>query len=458
MRFLEEAFARQTRDAGDRLAVWSRGEGLRRTFAELDEKAAWLAPHFGSSQLGLIALALPNGLAFIESALALFRCGRPFLLLSSGSCPDETIGLARRLGASEVLLAAAATDQDQKLADGLFRHRIVAARETLLPPATALIKLTSGSTGEPKGACFRPEALAHGIGQIASGMEIKPEDRVLLSIPLNHSYGFDNGVLSLIALGTPLILESNFFPQALLRAWRESEATFVPLVPPLVRSLGVATWPVLPQPWRAICAGGVLLPEVADDFRRASGKSVHNFFGSTETGGISFENDPDDPAARATVGRPLPGVELTIAADGALTVASRANLHGFVGEDACAEVREVKTGDLATFTPEGRLRLIGRSSDFLNIGGRKIAAAQIETELRRLDGVVDAVALGLPDQARGDRVVAFLVTQRWPIDVSPLPPILQPRELHRLDALPLTDRGKLDRSRLRSLILGPPDS
>jgi long-chain acyl-CoA synthetase len=78
--------------------------------------------------------------------------------------------------------------------------------------------------------------------------------------------------------------------------------------------------------------------------------------------------------------------------------------------------------------------------------------------LRRLDGVADAAVLGLPDQARGDRVAAFLVANCWPIDVSSLPPILQPRELYRLDVLPLTDRGKLDRGRLRALILQPAES
>ena len=117
--------------------------------------------------------------------------------------------------------------------------------------------------------------------------------------------------------------------------------------------------------------------------------------------------------------------------------------------------RAVVTGDLARFTPDGRLRLIGRTADLLNVGGRKVAAVAVEEALRGLSGVADAAVVGVPDPMRGDRTVAFLVTDRWPIELGCLPGRLRPRELRRVERLPHNGRGKLDRAELRRSAVEP---
>jgi len=444
-----ESFKRWAVDRRDQEALWSRGEGLRLGFGELHERVtAWRRLLAGEPRRP-VAVATGNCAAFCELFLALRSLAVPMVSMDGGLPYAEQLDLCRRLGIATLIHGGGA---GEPLAAGgvrITRLRIAADRITVAPPETALIKLTSGSTGEPAGACFRDDSLAVGIRQIGQGMELSERDRVLIAIPLSHSYGFDNGVLSLAVLGTPLVLEPGFFPGSLLRALAEGEITFLPLVPPLVRSLGQSPWPEDLALRKVICAGGALVPEFAEQFRAASGRPIHNFYGSTETGGICFEDRPWEGEAAGTVGRPLPGVAVTLDEAGRVEVDSKANLIGYFGRDREAAVRRVITGDTAEWTPEGRLRLTGRTADVLNIGGRKVPAVRVEEALRQLPGVSDAAVVGVEDAVRGDRTVAFVVAERWPVDTSSLAARLTPREVRPIDALPHTERGKLDRGRLR---------
>lgn len=459
-----ESLGRHLRDRGDQLALWSRAEDVRLRFGELASWSEELARLIGHEDGAPVGVATGNCAAFCALFLALRRLGLAFVGIDGSLSCEQKLELCRRLGIGRLIHrhGEAPAGDRRELGHGLHLEDLAGER-VMPPPGTALIKLTSGSTGDPLGACFDDESLLAGIHQIGAGMEIAASDRVLMAIPLSHSYGFDNGVLSLCALGTPLVLEPSYYPAALLRALQESEATFLPLVPPLVR--GVAQPPAAATGAgffadlalrRVICAGGNLLPEAAALFLATTGRPVHNFFGSTETGGITFERDPLAPEALGTVGHPLPGVSIEIDPEGRVQVSSAANTLGHFGPGAAVpgagqRGRAVATGDLATFTPEGRLRLLGRSADILNIGGKKVSAMEIESALRALPGVREAAVVGVEDAVRGERSVAFLVAETWPVDVSPLQPRLLPRELHRIDALPYTERGKVDRAFLRTM-------
>ena len=454
MNALLASFERMRRDHGSSLALWSRGEDLRLDFDHLSAWGEELAGVLGSEDGGAIAVATGNGAAFVALFLSSLRLGLPFVPIDGSLPSPQKSELCRRLGIRRLVHRDAETP-GRAIGRGLYLQDLE-LEPVPAPAGTLLVKLTSGSTGDPLGACFDGAALLAGIEQIAAGMEISGADRHLMAIPLSHSYGFDNGVLSLVALGTPLVLEPSFYPAALLKALAESEATVLPLVPPLVRALAQlpagknALFEGLPLR-RVICAGAALLPEAASLFLQTTGLPVHNFFGSTETGGISFERHPLDPAALGTVGHPLPGVEIKLDEEGRVEVHSRANTLGRFGPGCeVRQERQVETGDLGDFTPEGRLRLLGRSSEILNIGGRKVSVAEIEAALRALPGVQEAAVVGVDDAVRGDRCVAFLVCERWPLDFSGLAPRYLPREVHRLGELPITERGKIDRALLRS--------
>lgn len=455
-----DAFQRQVTDHPSRPALWSRFEGLRLDFGELGERVADWERRLAELPDEPAALATGNCAAFLELFLALRRRGRVVVAMDGTLPLSARVELCRRLGirwllhreaeGAEGAIGGAALPGETLAVGGDVRVLRLAGVEPVAAPAgTALVKLTSGSTGEPVGVCLSEEALRAGIGQIVEGMSIRPDDRVLIAIPLSHSYGFDSGVLSLAVHGTPLVVVRRFFPAPLLEALAAGEVTFFPTVPPLVRALAEVEWPEGLPLRTVICAGAPLPVDTARRFRQRSGRWVHQFYGSTESGGICYEADPGDPAAEGAVGRPLPGVKVCLGEAGTVAVRSPANFGGYWGRDRELVPRTVTTGDTAELGPDGRLRLTGRTAEIFNVGGRKIAAATLEAALRGATGVEELAVVGIDDPVRGDRLVAFLVANGRRVDVSSLPSSLQPREVRLVATLPYTERGKLDRQRLR---------
>jgi long-chain acyl-CoA synthetase len=450
MSSLLEALAQTCRDQGSRLAVWARAAGTQVRFDELWERIEAAERELRVAPGERVAVATGNRLAFLELLFALRKAGAVPLAMD-GSLPwRDKRALAERFGVRQLFHA------DEQAGEAVLGGRVrrldlppqAGSSGPELPAEIALVKLTSGSTGEPVGIALDEAALLAGVRQIGAGMELTAQDRVLIAIPLSHSYGFDNGVLSLAVLGTPLILESGFYPQSLVRALLEGEVTFFPAVPPMVRALSETEWPP-GLPLRAvISAGGPLAAEFAERFEARTGLAVQQFYGSTETGGICFERAPRAPEAVGTVGHPLPGVEIDLSDDGVVRVRSAANFACYLGQEPRLD-RSVTLADRGEWTPEGRLRLTGRVADLLNVAGRRVSATAIEGVLRRLPGVDEAAVVGVEDTLRGDRLVAFLVGSQEPVPASRLPQGLAARDVRWIERLPYSERGKLDRAMLR---------
>jgi acyl-CoA synthetase (AMP-forming)/AMP-acid ligase II len=318
--------------------------------------------------------------------------------------------------------------------------------------------MTSGSTLHPRGACFTEAALVEGVEHLREGMDLGSADRILVAIPLSHSYGFDNGVLSLARIGTPLVLQPDVFPAALLAALRGREATFFPAVPALVRALAGMSWPRPLALRKVICASAPLAREDAEAFARASGIRVQQFLGATECGGISFERRPGDPAAEGCVGQPLPGVRIELHAEG-MRVHSKANRFAVLPRQDAPPW--VETGDRACLTREGRLRLLGRAQFTANVGGFKVDLGALDAFLRALPGVAEAAAVPVDDAARGQRLVAYVEgREQTPERIlelcrERLAPREVPSEVRVLESLPRNGRGKLDRETLAALAREP---
>ena len=118
------------------------------------------------------------------------------------------------------------------------------------------------------------------------------------------------------------------------------------------------------------------------------------------------------------------------------------------------------SGDMGAFDDHGRLFLTGRLSSFVNVAGRKVNPTETESVLRTMPDVADAKVIGLPCDKRGQKLVAFIVPRSPhlnPLDVrsycaEKLSPYKIPRDLILLEAIPLTDRGKVDRKALEALM------
>jgi len=450
---LLESFDRHCQDRGEASALLSHGEGEKLSFDQLAQRISSWCEKLRQARLPTgspVAVAVGNGVDFPALFLALLRLGHPMVCVDSSLPSQQRADLCRRLAIPTLLHHAGQSGSTASgAASSIERLTLDLAEPASLPANTILVKMTSGSTSQPAGICLSEAALVAGIRSIGTGMEIDHRDRMLLAIPLSHSYGFDHGVLALAVLGTCLILEAGYFPGTILRTLERDEITFLPTVPPMVKALAESNWPTRLPLRRVISAGGPLLPEFAQRFHRASGHPVHQFYGSTETGGITFETAPLEADAQATVGKPLPGVRVEMESDQTLVVDSPANFLAYLGGDPRAR-RPVTLADRGEWTASGRLRLTGRTADLLKVGGRRVSIDAVETMLRQVDGIDEAAVVAVDDPVRGDRMVAFVVGDHSP-HASTLPPGLLARDVRLIARIPYTPRGKLDRARLRAL-------
>lgn len=315
-----------------------------------------------------------------------------------------------------------------------------------LPRGRCCVKLTSGSTGELKPIfCAAQHLIADGR-HICGTMGIKPSDRNLALIPLGHSYGLGNLVMPLLLQATPLVVARTIVPRQILQWIRDQGVTVFPTVPAVLQALAQLQGAQRPPTLRlVISAGAPLSAAVARQFQGRYGLKVHNFYGSSETGGICYDNTGNASCGGRSVGKPLDGVRVEVRRDGRVVVRSRA----VVGPGR----RRVLT-DLGEWNRYGELKLLGRVGQVANIGGKKVAPSKVERALRGARGVSDAWVTVLKDARGHDYLAAAVETERSRAEIEAdlgrrLSLWQLPKRYFIARALPRTGRGKLDAAALR---------
>jgi long-chain acyl-CoA synthetase len=472
---LVELFARVQRDAPDRAVLPavspSRARTAGQVWADAVEVAAALA-RAGVGAGSLVAVSTGNDPSTCAAWLACRLRDAAVMPLDRASTAVERsdIMAAFRPAVSLVRLS----DADRGEAAGGLRviPSDVKARPHEGYPGAAVLKLTSGTSGRPK-ATFTTEAEALADAKhIIEGMGIAPDDVQMGAIPLSHAYGIGNLLLPLLMQGTALVLHNAFVPQQLAddaRVFRARVMCGVPFMfDHFVKHPPAQGWPATLR-W-LVSAGAPLDTRTQMQFAGAFDVKIHSFYGTSETGGISFDAT-DAHATEATVGSPLPGVRVTLrpveaesGQAGRVHVESAAVSTGYAQDGVATEAFRggFLTEDLGRFTPDGQLVLTGRMSGFINVAGRKVQPDEVERILRAMPGVADALVVGVGDRERGEQLVACVVPEGTPPTLFGvrrhcaqwLAPHKVPRRVIILDTLPRTERGKPDRAKLRQVAAG----
>ncbi|HYR29690.1 MAG TPA: class I adenylate-forming enzyme family protein, partial [Thermoanaerobaculia bacterium] len=183
-----------------------------------------------------------------------------------------------------------------------------------VPAGARLIKLTSGSTGQPKGIVTSEANLIADATNICSSMGIAASDLNLGAIPFSHSYGFSNLVTPLILQGTPVVVSNDYLPQSLIELANRYRCTVAPLIPMVFEHLAAVAHGAFETVRTFISAGAPLPASTSRKFRERFSHDIHSFYGCSECGGITYDR-AGAAVERGTVGAPLDGVELLL--DGA---------------------------------------------------------------------------------------------------------------------------------------------
>lgn len=308
----------------------------------------------------------------------------------------------------------------------------VILRDSVDPTAVHSVIHTSGTTGEPKAVELTYANHAASAAASATITGLGPGDRWLCPLPLFHVGGL--GVLLRCAMaGATAVLHERFDVERVQRALEQGEVTLASFVPTMLsrlRDAGLRSAPGL----RTILLGGGPIPPELLDWAAATGIPVTPVYGMTETASQVVAGIP---------GRPLPGVELSIAADGEILVRGpMVSVEGWL-----------HTGDSGRIDRDGLLHVEGRLKELIVTGGENVAPAEVEATLLEHPAVVDAGVVGRADPDWGEAVCAVVVLRADADDLldwcrERLAPFKVPKRIEIVDALPRNAAGKLLRDRL----------
>ncbi len=278
----------------------------------------------------------------------------------------------------------------------------------------ALVIFTSGSSSEPKAAVLSFRNLNVAARGANRAIPLVPGDRWLLSLPLYHVGGI-GVVMRCAQAGATIAIPGD--DEALKDSILHYEPTHVSLVATqLYRLLRDESACAALAKCKAVVMGGGPTPEPLVREAVARGIPLVMSYGMTETAAMICCTRPGDPVERLlSSGRPLVDGTMSISAEGEILVCGDQLFLGYLQPDGSAhrpltEDGWFRTGDLGHFDAAGYLHVTGRRDNMFISGGENIQPEEIEQALRAVDGVEDAIVVGVEDAEWGRRPVAFVRT------------------------------------------------
>ncbi|MFI6183531.1 amino acid adenylation domain-containing protein [Nonomuraea sp. NPDC051191] len=416
-------------------------EGDRLTYRELAERARGVAAALGPRVDQPVGVRMERGLDLPVVLLGVLAAGGAYLPLDPGHPAERTRGMLADAGADLVLTAA-----DVRTGPA----PVVRVREDNL----AYVIFTSGSTGRPKGVGVSHRAIVNRLRWMQETFRLTPQDRVLHKTPTTFDVSVWELFWPLITGATMVIARpGGHRDTAYLRDLIKTEnITTTHFVPSMLQAF-LEEEDIQP-PARIICSGEALPPG-------HTLPGLHNLYGPTEAA-VDVSWHPCQPGETLTpIGKPVDNTtlhvldhnlnEVPIGTPGELHIGGIQLARGYLGKPALTAERFIpapngqrlyRTGDLARWLPTGELEYLGRTDHQVKIRGMRVELGEIEAVLRARPGVAAAAA-----ELVDGRLVGYVVGD-VPDLSDLLPDFMIPTAWVRLDRLPVTSSGKLDRAAL----------
>jgi len=471
-------------------AVAVRSAGAEVSYRELDERANRLAHELRRRGVGperLVGVCLPRGVDMVVAVVAVLKAGGGYLPLDPRHPPARTAGILTDSAAALVLtdrdLAGLVVDAGGRpvVLDGPDAEAISARPATrpepaVGPPGLAYVIYTSGSTGRPKGVAVEHRSVVDFVEQIGAAYRIDDGTRLLALAPLT----FDVSVFDLLAglgRGATVVLAGDgdrLSVDRLQRLLTEERVGVAELPPALMPLLDPDALPDL----RLVSVGGEApAGELVHRWATPTRRFVNGYGPTEATVAVTLAEVSGRHTAPPPIGRPMPNHRayvlderldpVAVGAPGELCVAGPGLARGYLGQPAATAERFVpdphanepgqrmyRTGDRVRWLADGSLEFLGRIDRQLKVRGFRVEPAEIESAALAHPGI-DAAVVDAVD-ADGARHLVAWVSGPGPPDTaklrdllaSRLPPYMLPDRVVRLDRVPLTPSGKVDRPAL----------
>ncbi len=376
-----------------------------------------------------LALLGDNTIEWVIADLAALFHRIPLLPLPTFFTSAQIIHALDKAGVDTVL-----TDQPQRILElnagfGLFERqdRLFLLRRTVahvaLPPGTAKISFTSGSTGDPKGVCLSTDGFIDTARSLTERLRDLSIERHLAVLPFSLLLENVAGIYAPLLSGAEIHVRTlehlgwkgmhGFSPQYLQESViRHSRSTMI-LVPELLKAWALfleTTEQSAPGSLRYVAVGGSRIEYSLLTRARDYGIPAYQGYGLTECGSVVSLNRPGDDSDG--VGRPLPHVDVKVN-DGEIDIQSRAFL-GYVGDTKHARDSIFSSGDLGYFDEEEHLHLSGRKKNLLiSSYGRNISPEWIESILLDQPEFSQAVVFG-----EGQSALSAVIVPRTDLSID----------------------------------------
>jgi acyl-CoA synthetase (AMP-forming)/AMP-acid ligase II len=485
--------ARHRRPSKEAIREWESGRTI--SYENLDDQCTALAlylQHAGLQSGDRVAIYLPNVIEFIVSQFGILRAGLVATYTNDRLAIDEAV---RQLTLSDAKVVITTSERADALRafSGMSHVPVIVASGDVAPvgmvllsaivsarpsgslsfeasaDSDALLRFTSGTSGEPKGALVTHRAwITRAVHLLAELVRIEEESMVLCPGPITHAAGL---------LILPTFLRTGTL--VLLRKFDVSEigkiaealpiryGMFVPTMIKMILNEASAVDRLRKSSMQQISYGGSPIPPsvLIDALDRLSPIAFVQSYGSHEAGTMSYldEIDHRTPKLLESAGKPVLNVDIRIdpiegQRFGELLVRTPWSSNAAVVASGKRQERDgwVRTGDLGEMR-DGYLFLMERLNDVIISGSFNVYPGEVERCISSYPGIGDCVVVGAPDDKWGEKVIAYVVKESG-VEISEdelgkycrrsLAGYKVPKELIWIDEVPLNANRKPDRKRL----------
>jgi long-chain acyl-CoA synthetase len=452
-------------DGGNRVTYGELSDRVLRTAAALRAKGLATGQH-----VAVVADSCSDG---IVSYLAVQAAGLVPVMLSTRSPLAE---VERRFGEFDAAFVLVGAARDVELPAGLELARPALSRETdyvvldadpAAPAAVAfddpaVVLYTSGVSGLPKLVVLTYGNLAATRDGLvnAPGSGLDASTVAFAGLPIAHVFGLNSVVGTVLSVGGKLVLNNGFDPHEVAELIARHRVTAISAVPLMWKALAATDRELFATVSRATYAAAPLPSAIREAVDHMLGLRLAGGFGLTETAGTICHDDPTDPHP-GTVGRPLGDTQIRIMDDGEDAITGDTGEIWVRGSSVAKTYLDgtkldrarggwFRTGDVGMFDDAGRLDIVDRKKDVININGFNVSPAEVELALDLHPGVSTSVVVGEVEEDR-EVVVAHVVPQpgQTPTEAELVAHCRKQLSRHKVPAhvflhreLPVTESGK----------------
>jgi long-chain acyl-CoA synthetase len=426
-----------------------------------------------------VLLRIGNDARFLPALAAIWSVGAVAVVLHPAAPADEVERVAATFGVTAILSAGDISEPSLAAGGGASLRA-----PDISPESDALVLLTSGSTGEPKGVALSHAAVWANLAATVSAFRSDPRPTPipaerkapnLVANPLSHTAGIVR-LLFALYVGRSVVLLRKFDARAAHTAVHRHGIDHLTLNPAMLRMLLDELGPAEDLGRVRYSSSGTapLPPALREEFEQRFGVPVLQAYGQTEAfGAIAVENVRDVLAGRrrpGSVGRPLPGVDVRIRRedggdaavdeDGEIVVRTGSVTTGYLtaGDTTSPVDGEgwLHTGDIGHLDADGYLYVTGRLKNIIICGGFNVIPEEIEARLVEDPAVTAAAVVALPDDRLGEIPVAVVESAADGDDLlarvaGQLAAYKRPRLIFTVENLPRVANGKVDQPAVRRL-------